>query len=249
MNYSATCKQILRSQAAPPSTFITQRVMQQHNLVEENIPAVISQLRTDHQVPVLSKCFDGGQCRVFKVDFADGDSWAVRVPLFVRNSSRETILYLVESEASIIQALETKGFQWAAKLRGCSRTFDNLVGYPFLALTWIPGSPLLWSDNFPARPLRDKVLNQVAGIHASLIECTQETRAAAIDHYTRIIHNKIRRVCSGQLPEITEQECSDQLALLPGVLMPELESAPFAMDHGDLSSQNIMIDAQHNVTG
>lgn len=32
------------------------------------------------------------------------------------------------------------------------------------------------ADNFPARPLRDKVLNQIALIHASLIECTRQDR-------------------------------------------------------------------------
>ncbi|KKK14735.1 hypothetical protein AOCH_001701 [Aspergillus ochraceoroseus] len=87
-----------------------------------------------------------------------------------------------------------KDSPWAAKLQGSSLTFENTVGYPFLALTWISGSPLLWSDDFPTRPLRDKVLNQVAVIHASLIECTKATgRVTATDHFTRIINNKFRR--------------------------------------------------------
>lgn len=37
--------------------------------------------------------------------------------------------------------------------------------------------------------------------------------------------------------------------MLSGVLFPELDGAPFAMDHGDLAPQNILIDAQHNITG
>lgn len=148
--------------------------MAQPTLREENIPFAISQIRFDHQVPTLSSHHDGGQCRVFRVNFVDGKSWAVRVPLFVRNLSRETIIDLVQCEADILRDLENKGFHWAPKLQGCSLTFDNAVGYPFIALTWIPGSPLSWSEGFPTRSFRDKILNQVAIIHVSLIECTKE---------------------------------------------------------------------------
>jgi aminoglycoside phosphotransferase (APT) family kinase protein len=37
--------------------------------------------------------------------------------------------------------------------------------------------------------------------------------------------------------------------ILSNVLLPELDEAPFAIAHGDISPQNILIDAQHNVTG
>lgn len=135
----------------------------------------VSQLRSDKQIPTLRQYFDGGQCRVFKVTFADGESWAVRVPLFVRHASQDTIIHLLESEAQILEELETKGFPWAAKLRGRSLNFDNVIGYPFIALTWIPGSQLSWTDEIPTRTLRNKILHQVAMLHTSLIECTQET--------------------------------------------------------------------------
>lgn len=149
--------------------------MQQQSFYEERIPIAISQLRPGHQVPTLNGHFDGGQCRVFKVDFADGESWAVRVPLFLRHASREFIIYLVEREADVLEELERKGFRWVAKLRGHSPTFDNAVGYPFIAFSWTPGRQLSWLDDFPPRPIRDKVLSQVAVIHASLIECTKES--------------------------------------------------------------------------
>lgn len=67
--------------------------------------------------------------------------------------------------------------------------------------------------------------------------------------FTRIINHKIRRVRSGFLPEITEQDCFNQMNILSDVLLPELDDAPFVMDHGDLSAQNILIDSEHNVTG
>ena len=72
---------------------------------------------------------------------------------------------------------------------------------------------------------------------------------SSLKHFTRIIQNKTRRVREGLLPEITEQDCSDQMNILSNVLLPELDEAPFAIAHGDLSPQNILIDAQHNVTG
>ncbi|KAK2791821.1 hypothetical protein FQN52_004504 [Onygenales sp. PD_12] len=224
--------------------------MAQPNFQEENLSFAISQLRSDHQVPNLRTHYDGGQCRVFRVDFMDGESWAVRVPLFVRNASREAIVGLVQCEANVLRELEIKDFRWAAKLRGCSLTFDNDVGYPFVALTWIPGSPLSWSDDVPPRTVRDKILNQMAVIHVSLIECTKEnSRVTATEHFSRIIENKIRRVRNGLLPEISEQDCFDQRNILSDVLLPELDNAPFTMDHGDLSPQNILVDSELNVTG
>lgn len=170
-------------------------VMQQQTFNQENIPFAVSQLRADKQTPALSKHFDGGQCRVFKVDFSDGESWAVRVPLFLHHASRDTVVYLIESEARILEELEKKDFWWAAKIRGCSFTFDNAVGYPFIALTWISGNQLLWSDDFPARHLRDKVLKQVAVIHTALIECTEGTGISNSSFIQRHLAYYFRRHC------------------------------------------------------
>jgi len=41
----------------------------------ENIPATISAFRPDGEVLVLNKRYiDSGECRIFKVDFSDGES-------------------------------------------------------------------------------------------------------------------------------------------------------------------------------
>jgi Ser/Thr protein kinase RdoA (MazF antagonist) len=69
----------------------------------------------------------------------------------------------------------------------------------------------------------------------------------SLKHFTRIIKNKTRRVRDGLLPEITEQDCSEQMKILSDVLLPELDEALFAIAHGDLSPQNILIDAYHNI--
>lgn len=112
--------------------------MQQQSFYESNIPIAKSHLRNDGQIPTMHQYFDGGQCRVFRVTFMDGESRAIRVPLFVRHDSQDIVIQLLESEARILQEFELKGFSWAARLRGCSLTFDNAIKYPFIALTWIP---------------------------------------------------------------------------------------------------------------
>lgn len=71
----------------------------------------------------------------------------------------------------------------------------------------------------------------------------------ATAYFDRLANNKLFRVRSGQLPGITEKDCIEQKELLRYVLHPELNDAPFAMDHGDLAPANILIDAEYNVTG
>lgn len=71
----------------------------------------------------------------------------------------------------------------------------------------------------------------------------------ATDYFSGMIDNKIGRVRSGMLPELTEQDCLDQQKLLPDVLDPRLDDAPFAVDHGDLGPLNILVDAENNITG
>jgi hypothetical protein len=72
---------------------------------------------------------------------------------------------------------------------------------------------------------------------------------SARQYFSRLTENKLRRVRNGQLCGITEQDCFDQRDLLHHVLYPELEEAPFAMDHGDLAAQNIIVDSEYNITG
>ncbi|KAL2018161.1 hypothetical protein VTK56DRAFT_1186 [Thermocarpiscus australiensis] len=216
----------------------------------QNIPHAIAVLQPDIQVPVLNeKYFDGGQCRIYKVDFPDQESWAIRIPLHIRNARCEDIIDLLQGEILILQELELKGFRWAPRIQGSSLTFENSVGYPFIALSWVSGESLSWSLEQPARPIRDKILRQTASIMMSLIECTREEREPATQYFERIIDNKVRRIRNGFLPEITVQDCITQKQLLSTILRPELEDAPYAIEHGDLSSRNIVVDSEYNITG
>jgi hypothetical protein len=65
------------------------------------------------------------------------------------------------------------------------------------------------------------------------------TGGTATEYFSRLTNNKLLRARKGQLPGITEQDCLD----------PELESAPFAIDHGDLAPQNIIVDSSYNIKG
>jgi hypothetical protein len=140
----------------------------------ENIPTAVSSFRTDGQVPVLNAQHrDGGQCRIFKVDFPCGESWSIRIPIHAQSDSRDTIIHMLQREEYVFQELGHRNFPWAPKQHGSSLTFDNRVGYPFIALSWVAGSPLLWTRTDPPRRERDKVLRQIAEIQVTLIECTK----------------------------------------------------------------------------
>ncbi|RDL42078.1 uncharacterized protein BP5553_02057 [Venustampulla echinocandica] len=61
--------------------------------------------------------------------------------------------------------------------------------------------------------------------------------------------NKLHRARNGLLIDIMEQDCFDQKSILSQVLYPKLDKAPVAIDHGNLSPQNIIVDSELNITG
>jgi hypothetical protein len=140
----------------------------------EKLPLAISQLRSDNQIPTLDNVFyDGGQCRIFQASFSSDETWSIRVPLHEQVPQRAVIDFL-RDEILILEKLKQNGFGWAPTLRGFSLSFENLVNYPFIALSWIPGKHLRWGTDFPTRPIRDKILAQLARMIVSLAECTNE---------------------------------------------------------------------------
>jgi hypothetical protein len=84
--------------------------------------------------------------------------------------------------------------------------------------------------------MRCKFLLMIAGVTAT-------------QYFSRLTNNKLVRVRNGKLPGITTQDCFDQKYYLHRMLNPELEQAPFAIDHGDLAPSNIIVDSEYNVTG
>ncbi|KAF2869187.1 hypothetical protein BDV95DRAFT_641971 [Massariosphaeria phaeospora] len=155
----------------------------------ENIPAAVSAFRPAGEVPVLNpRYLDGGQCRIF----------------------RDAIISILQGEYDVLQEIGRTNFPWAPKCHGASLTFKNLVGFPFIVLSWIEGLLLFWTTTYPSKPVRDKVLCQIAKIHMTLIECTTENRGIATQYFSRLTDNKLRRVRNGQIPGISELDCFDQ---------------------------------------
>ncbi|TFB06017.1 hypothetical protein CCMA1212_001423 [Trichoderma ghanense] len=140
-----------------------------------NIAAAVSELNLGGNEPFLDGEFSGGECRIFKLSFADHASVAVRVRHASHDISHDNHIAMVQDEVQIPQKLEERGFPWAPKCLGASLTFDNPIKSPFSVSAWIDGIPLRWDEDFPAQSLRDKVLGRVASIQLSLMTCTLET--------------------------------------------------------------------------
>lgn len=112
------------------------------NFHPEHIPTVVSSLHPRGEVPILhGLSFDGGQCRVYRVDFHQDESWAVRIPIHTRSHSPEHILAIFERERDVLQEVSRIPLPWAPTLHGSILTFDNLVGLPIIVLSWVEGSP------------------------------------------------------------------------------------------------------------
>ncbi|KAI1157441.1 hypothetical protein F5B18DRAFT_665966 [Nemania serpens] len=213
-----------------------------------NIFAAIFQLGLGGESPVLEDEFRGGQCRIFKLNFRDKESLAVRVPLYMSVCSQFEKIPVVKMEVEILQMLEAKGFRWAPKCRGYSLSFDNPLKHPFIVLTWIEGSRLPWNTSFPKQPYRDGLLRQIASIQLSLIECTLENRSTtAKAYFERLLKNRHIRVREGKLLDISNQDCVDQQGFLDHVLGQEQDSTIFAIEHGDLKPDNIIIDNKFHI--
>lgn len=142
----------------------------------ENIPLVARRFWNSDELPsfcsnTLACPLSGGNCQVYKVEFSDKTTWAVRVPIHLRNqASRDLITAQLQGEIKVLKLLNAKGFKWAPKYIGHDLSYDNEVGFPFIILSWVPGDPLEWNDNVPLnRCDRDKVLQQVMEITLQLV--------------------------------------------------------------------------------
>lgn len=151
-----------------------------------NIAAAVSELGVGGNSPFLDGEFSGGECRIFKLSFADHASVAVRVRHASHGTNHENHIAMVEDEVETLRQLQGNGFVWAPKCLGACLTFDNPIKSPFSVLTWIDGSPLRWDEDLPPRPLRDEVLGKLASIQLSLMTCTVITRTQRTSDFKRI---------------------------------------------------------------
>ncbi|KAJ3473126.1 hypothetical protein NLG97_g10502 [Lecanicillium saksenae] len=94
------------------------------------------------------------------------------------------------------------------------------------------------------------LLLHLADIQEELLRCTWETRdETAQQYYERKIKRQLRQVQDGKLPGVAEQDVRDQLALLPQILGDQKDCRDFALEHGDLRSENIIVSEQCRIIG
>ncbi|KAL7957692.1 hypothetical protein V8C34DRAFT_314695 [Trichoderma compactum] len=216
------------------------------NLEPTSILAAIAELGVGGNGAFIDGEFNGGECRIFKLGFKDQASIAVRVPHHTNDG--DDIIAMVQTEVRILQMLQAKGFHWSPRCRGFSLTFDNPIKYPFIVLTWVEGSALAWDDNFPPQPLRGALLGQIASIQLSLITHTLENRStSAATFFQRRIKNRSTQVREGRIPGLSKEDCINQQALVCQVLGQAQNDTAFAVEHGDIKPNNIIVDEDYNI--
>ncbi|KAF5609616.1 kinase-like domain protein [Fusarium subglutinans] len=221
----------------------------------EGILKVVKSLRQEGMA--ASFCFgtdlaplSGKQCWVYAIGFPDQTTWAIRVPVHIKNLPPDIISNTVEEEASVLKRLERCDFSWSPRLIGYCSGFDNPIAYPYIVSTWIHGSPLQWTDDIPcSRESRDSLLRQMGEILMQLAERTQcqGIGGDAVTFLTDIIDRKLSRALRGGLPDISPQSCLLQRALVRNTFASTAD--PMVLSHEDLDPSNIIVDEQCNIQG
>jgi hypothetical protein len=68
-------------------------------------------------------------------------------------------------------------------------------------------------------------------------------------YFERLARNRRTSVEQGRIANLSMQDCDDQRALLSTTLGSDLSETAYAIDHGDLNPNNIIVDAEYNVQG
>lgn len=195
--------------------------------------------------------FSGKQAHVYVVEFPNATQWAIRVPVHASHLGPEGLADIVNSEVSILQKLQTAGFKSSPRLIAFDVGFNNAIRFPYIVLTWVPGKPLQWTNEIPARREdRNKVIRQVMQMTTDLAYATiSENACSGYEHLVTMIDRQICRVINGQLKDLALHNCLLHRALARRAIDPALDSYQFMISHDDLAPENIIIDDNYNVTG
>lgn len=215
--------------------------------------------------------FSGGQCLVYAVQLGS-IACGVRIPVHYNHLPPSAVAECLALEVSVLRSLEARGFAWSPRVLGFDAGFDNPIKFPYVVFSWIDGKLLEWTPTVPQqRHVRDKVLRQMADIVFELVSCTEESSefadvchfhregkltwvcvgagTTASTYMTEIIHGKMLRVCEGQIPGVLLHDCLVQLALVRKTVYEVPDDSSFALAHGDLAAEHIIVDDEYNIKG
>ncbi|OBT94441.1 hypothetical protein VE01_07189 [Pseudogymnoascus verrucosus] len=170
--------------------------------------------------------FGGSECVIVVLKDEEGSKWAVRFPLQFR-AFPEHVVLTAKREAELRLAIEKSGIARMTRMKAFSATFDNPAQFPFIVSEWVEGTQLRWTESFPELPQRDKNIRPL--------------------HVTTLINRKIKRAENNKLPGAAVSECLDQQSLIAEYLIPDLDDPPCVLVHGDLTTENVIVDEDFNV--
>ncbi|KAF1958355.1 hypothetical protein CC80DRAFT_490952 [Byssothecium circinans] len=196
-----------------------------------------------------SKPFSGSQSIIFVVGYADGVKYAFRLPYHLRKSKLRD--RLLSNELEQWEAFVQSRIPLVPRVVGYSLSIDNPIGFPFIAYEWVEGKPLSWNDYEPQNTVqREKIIKSLALFTINTACRLQKPGETTTEVYvTQAIDRKIKRVLKGQLRTAKLVDCLRQRSLIRKYMIPELDSSPWVMVHGDLSGPNIITDTEYNISG
>lgn len=217
------------------------------------------------------KPYSGAQCNVFALRDHIGRIIAMRI----YRSNHSTSTHLLQNEVKRRREIERLGLKSFQQVISFSETGNQLIQNPFICLSWAEGEPLTWSDRVPeTRSKRNDLIKKLANICLDLLSIQEQgeskplhfmktddpigsktgmwtnsstTETSAKDEITAKLQRKIKRAEKGQYPGGNAESCIKQLDLLERYWIPELDSAPRVLVHGDLSANNVIVDKDSNL--
>ncbi|KAK4038465.1 hypothetical protein C8A01DRAFT_17461 [Parachaetomium inaequale] len=182
--------------------------------------------------------FCGGEYAIYALeDEEKSRRLCLRTP---RNRTGCHVALVLEREAEVRRRIDAARIPLFQPLIAYDPTTENSIKAPYLALGWADGSPLKWSDAYPATNDRKSVIQAVANANLDLLR-VQQPGETALEWITYKIDRKIARAKSNELPGGTVTQCEDQKQLIPKYWMPDLDHAPHVLVHGDISGNNIIV--------
>lgn len=106
--------------------------------------------------------FSGGECKIFVIHNA-GRHIAIRI----QHSPDESMYAKVEEEAQLLKAITAERLEYLPTLVG----YNNIP--PMIALNWVDGVRLKWSDLEPPLDARYSIIRAIAGITLDLLRITE----------------------------------------------------------------------------